>query len=81
MRGRLYAWQNEALLTPLQEEWAGRLWKEGSCVPAWNPLATVAYSLECTGWIVRKDEEQCEELVKQRLRTGWGSEIHAVRDQ
>lgn len=62
---RFYAWLNEALLTPLREEWAGRLWKEGSQTPAWAPLVDGAYSLGKAGWVVKADELQWEEIVQQ----------------
>ncbi len=65
---RFYAWLNEALLTPLQEGWAGRLWEEGSRMPAWSPLVNPAMSFGCAAWIVRVDESDWEEIVKQVLR-------------
>jgi hypothetical protein len=66
--GRFYAWLNEALLTPLREEWAGRLWEEGSQTPAWTPLVDVAYSLGGAGWVVRTEESAWEEIVREIVR-------------
>ncbi len=67
---RFYSWLNEALLTPLRAEWAGRLWGEGSRTPAWAPLVDVAMSLGCAGWIVKTDESAWEEIVQQIAREG-----------
>lgn len=67
---RFYAWLNEALLTPLREEWAGRLWEEGSRRPAWSPLVSAALSLGCAGWVVRVEEEKWEEIVREIAREG-----------
>jgi|GEM_PF-307396 len=67
---RFYAWLNEALLTPLRKEWAGRLWREGSREPAWAPLADIASSQGCSGWIVKTDERCWEEIVQQITREG-----------
>jgi hypothetical protein len=65
---RFYAWLNEALLTPLREEWAGRLWEEGSRTPAWSPLVDVVASLGGAGWVVKTDESAWEEIVREIAR-------------
>lgn len=61
---RFYAWLNEALLTPLREEWRGELWQDGSQTPAWAPLVDVAHSLGEAGWVVRTEEQRWEEIVQ-----------------
>lgn len=67
---RFYSWLNEALLTPLREEWAGRLWGEGSREPAWSPLVEVAMSQGVAGWVAKTEEERWEEIVQGIAREG-----------
>ncbi len=66
--GRFYGWLNEALLTPLRDEWVGKLWEEGSKTPAWSPLVDAVRSLGSAAWVVKTDESEWEEIVKQVLR-------------